>query len=260
LDELMTRLRTTLGTIGLVLSVAALLAFLAIALGCWFAQGKLEHRSRLVFIRADTALASLGDRLRLAGDVIEATESNLRAMRPDDATDPGAKTAVKGLAAAAIRRGLRELPVGLERLRDEIGMAVAAVAAAHAMLEAAIEMTGDRPSRIEAERLAEGKERLEAAVRLIKTALEVLPKTPDEEKPLGADQARVINEALAAARDAAERLEGRLVETRSRTAQLHDEFTTWVRWGTVILCALSILGAAGQICLVRRIWTAMRGR
>lgn len=243
--------RVVLSVVGLVLAVVGFAAFAGLVGGTWWARAEADRKTDELAAKAETA-AKVADRtINLVNEVIDQAERDLAEARRAPAEDP----TVSPWQRLAVNRAAGELPGGVDRAREAVGMASEAVVVADSFLS----VFAARPEEQQA--LGVRPEQLEAAkVRLSSTSAELrrarslfgVRLTPM--KPEEIDQ---VQQALSQARRVTGDVRTALDVARTRVEETRQKAHAWTLRIALAATALGSLGALGQVFLARACWRGL---
>lgn len=230
-------------------SVAGLIAFLTIGTACWRVRD-------LVFERTESAVARISTALRTGNEVagavvsaIDRSEAELQRARQETKSQP-TPPSLQGLDGFVLRTTLSSMPDRVKQALTASNMASEALVIANA----ALDTTGDWPGRlpVSSGELQTFKKRLDATSASLANAEQILrsadPRVAEAIRP---DDVRVINEALVQGRDVAVEAGERLRDLQARLHEANERFRSYVHGATWGIFTLAVLGAAGQVSLIR---------
>jgi hypothetical protein len=230
-----------------ILATFGLIAFLAIAVGSWYAKAAAERELAIVEARVSLLLDRGTAVAGVVEDVAKNAQADLRRARSDPAAqDPNA---VNGIQGFVLRTALSGMPDKVRQALVAANVASEAMIVAHAALDTTADLPGGPafdPAEIDRlqTRLNAASKSLQSADAMLRSADPTIAKSIKPDDVQFIDNA--LTEGLAVAKDVQERLgvfRGRLVETGERVR-------LYLKWATWAVCALAVLAAIGQISLM----------
>ena len=239
--------RKTLAWAGLLLAPIAFTAFLAIAIGVWIVTATLQRRIDDVLGEANAAL----DRARpIAGvirEALETAEAEVKTARPANAD-----TNVPAMQKMLLRSALKETPGrvatatrAVEAMGDLLVVAQVALDTVQATPGAVPTPAGD---------LARLREKLTGSAAALQRADAILRSTPGTSTEYAAEDARTIENALAQSRAVVTEVDDKFTHADAQIATLRVAIPQQLGLLTWVIFVLSLMGALGQMALVRWCW------
>lgn len=251
--------RSVLAAVGLLVSVAGLLAFAGAAVGVWWAKAEANRRTDALAARANVATDAADHAVGFVRGVVAQAEEDLARARADTAAMP--PEPVNPFLQIGALRASQELAGSVDRANAAVEIASDAAVVANT----ALELFDKDPQlqswlRVRPGQVAQTRTDLSAATRDLNKARTVLgiPVAPG-----GAptpDQLNTIENGLAQARELTDQLGAAVVATRAKVAETKQRADDWVRWTALGVTAFGALGAWGQFFAARFCWRVLRGR
>jgi len=223
----------------------ALAAFVALAVGVWFAAAEAGRRADFLFGEALAAIDRAKPLTKAVRETVDAAHLELQDARPPAPAD------VPAVQKMILRSALKETPgrvAAASRAADGLGDLLVV---AHAALTAVDDLPGaDKKDLGDLEGL---RQKVSAAAESLHKAdgvLRAVGGKPDA--AVAAEDVNKIEAALADARVAAVAVDDKLDGTRSRIAALRTQLPDWLAYATWAIAGLSVMGALGQVALIRR--------
>jgi hypothetical protein len=236
--------RTVFIALVIVVFATALAAFVAIAVGIWSVTAAGYRRADWALGEALTAIDRARPVARVIRETIDAAAADLQAARPPAPADiPAAKKML-------LRSALKGSPDKVEAASRAVDGLGDLLVVAHAALTTLKDLPGtdDRDvGDLEGLRrkLAGSSDALHKADAILRAT------TGKRDDAVAAEDLRTVESALADARVAVVEVEGQLDATRSRVAGIREQLPDWLNYATWAIAALSVLGALGQVALIR---------
>jgi hypothetical protein len=236
--------RTVFTALAIVVFAAALAAFVAIAVGIWSVAAAANRRADGALGEALTALDRVRPVARVIRETIDAAEADLKAARPPAPADiPAAKKML-------LRSALKGSPDKVEAASRAVDGLGDLLVVAHAALTTLKDLPGaDERDVGDLEGLRRKLAGSSAALHKADAILRATTGKRDD--VIAAEDLRTVETALADTRVAVVDVEDKLDATRSRVAALREQLPDWLDYATWAIAALSVLGALGQVALIR---------
>jgi hypothetical protein len=245
--------RSSLAALGLTVSVVGFVLFVALGAGAWAARREADRRVEAMAARADTAVDAAARGVGLLKQVIARSEADLTLAR---SANPHAGRPADPFTRLFVSRAAQELPGGIDQAREVVGTATEAVRVA----EAALAVFAEHPEETAALGVREGE--LDTARGQLQQAASSLGRARGAIGVAAAgaspEQLSAIGEALARAKDVADRLDDTLTRARAGLENARRLAGVWSLWVAIGATVLAVLGAAGQVFMARACWRTLR--
>lgn len=246
--------RTALSLVGFLVSIFGFALFVGLIVGAWWAKGKADRKADELADKAETA-ARLADRaIALVNDVLDRSEQDLAlAKSAPDEVQP-----VNPFVRLTVNKAADELPGGVDRAREAVGMASDAVI----VLDAALGVFADRPEDQAALGIPIGE--LEAAKQHLHATSTELRKARSifgvRLAPLRPDEIDAVKQALDHTRRFTAELKRVLEVARQQVEDTRRKSQLWTLRIALIATVVSLLAALGQVFMARACWRGLRSR
>jgi len=236
--------RRLFAVVAMLVSAVALAAFVAIAVCVWFVSAEFNGRSQWALGEALAALDRARPVTKVIREALDAADAELKAAKPPAPADA---TAVQKVI---LRSAIKDSPDKVASARRAVDGLSDLLVVAHAALNSLQDLPGtDRAGLGDLEGL---RQKLAASGAALQKANAVLQTQPDRKADaVAADDLIRIEAALADARVAVVEVEGKLDVTRSRVAAVRGQLPDWLNTATWATAALAVMGALGQVALIR---------
>jgi hypothetical protein len=240
-------MRKLISALGLLLSAAGFVVFLALAVGVWYAKREADKQMNTAVARAHQAGDVACQVIKLVREVVARAKASLSTARTE--SQPAASQPVDPMVKFAMWKAKKELPGEVEKARDAVHIASEAVIIAESFLDVFVEHKPDETALgVRAGDITAARTQLESAagdLRNVRTVLGVPVGT------VSAEQYSQVDQALTTATDVTNRVDDALKDARIKVDAAKAAADHWSVWLAVIVTALGTLAAVGQVFLFR---------
>jgi hypothetical protein len=239
-------IRSALSVVGLLASVVGFVAFVGLVVGAWWAKQQAEQKVDVLATKAEAAAAVAERAIGLVDEVLDRAELDLaQARAAPSAEDP----AVNPFLRLTVNRAAGELPGGMDRAREAVGVASETVV----VLDAAIAVFAERPEDqtalgLRPEQLQDARDKLNTASTELRRARSLLGVRLSALSP---EEINAVQQALDHVRRLTKRLRAALDEARQRVQTAREKGKVWSLRVALATTGLGSLAALGQLFMAR---------
>jgi nitrate reductase NapE component len=241
-----------LSVFGVVVAVVGFVAFVAIAIGVWPVTAELRRRTDGLLDGADAALDRAEPVASTLLAALSAAQAELNQARP-----PESAPKLAPVPKLLLRSALKESPGRVEsaaRATEVMGDLLAALTVALGALQ---DTPGVRP--LETGELAPLQQKLKTAAEHLRTVTAILGPAAPGSDAIAAEDASTIEKGLAAAHTITTEATAEIATLRERIAAFREGVHQRLTLACWAIFALALVGAVGQIALMRWCVACLRG-
>ena len=252
--------RRVFAVVGLLVSVAGFVGFVAAIGGAWWAKAETNRRTDALATKAHNAVDAADRAVVFVHKVIDQATGDLDEARkaPAGPTEP-----VNPFLQLSARKASESLAGSVERADTAVGTASDAAVVA----EAALALFGNESELpefkawlgVKPEQLTQTRTSLGRASGELKQ-IRTLLGTPLADGGPTAEQLETVESALTQARGLANQLSTVVTKARLQVVETKQTVDSWALRLAIGVTAVGALGAAGQFFMARFFWRVLRGK